>query len=476
MYKETSVVPLTPHLDNEESAEPPGLGTLPKYASYAWFRQGDFWRNIPGFRRVSERTFICPRWQSRSSVTRVDELREVLGDLVGDAFYRDAEEGLKRSPMSLRISPYLLSLIDWSQPFSDPLRRQFIPLGSEQLPDHPMVGLDSLCELQDSPAPGLVHRYRDRALLLALDSCPVYCRFCTRSYAVGRDTRKVEKLHLGARPARWKLAFEYIRSRPEIEDVVVSGGDVFYLRSDQMRYIGQALLGIPHVRRIRFGTRGLATLPMKILGDHAWLKALLDLVEEGRRAYKQVAIHTHIAHPHEVTAITARAMQRLFDGGVTVRNQCVLLRGVNDDAGVLRSLVKLLGRLNIEPYYVYQHDLVSGVEDLRTSLATTLSLEKQVRGSTAGFHTPTFVLDAPGGGGKRDVHSFEYYDRVTGVSVFASPCVDAEAVYLYFDPLHLLPEKGRELWAEPLGRVAILNGALSAAGRDQARLCTHLPS
>jgi lysine 2,3-aminomutase len=211
------------------------------------------------------------------------------------------------------------------------------------------------------------------------------------------------------------------------------------------------------------------------LSVQAWFKALMDVVECGRRMYKQVAVHTHIAHPREMTAITRLAMQRLFDDGVTVRNQCVLLRGVNDDAEVLRLLVKRLGYLNIEPYYIYQHDLVSGVEDLRTTLSTALELEKQLRGATSGFNTPTFVVDAPGGGGKRDVHSFEHYDRLTGVSVFASPCVDSDAVYLYFDPLHLLPEKGKALWEDRLGSVAIINGALSAAGRERSRVRIPLP-
>lgn len=475
MYPKTTAAVLKPTLDPVEDTEPPGRGIPPQAAPHMQLGEGDFWRRIPAYRRVAERTFLCHGWQGRNSVTRVADLSSVLGALATETFYRDAEEGLRRSTMSLRVSPYILSLIDWNDPLSDPLRRQFIPLRSEQLPDHPMVGLDSLHELEDSPTPGLVHRYPDKALFLALDLCPVYCRFCTRSYAVGRETEGLGKLRLGANPGRWMLAFDYIRSRPEIEDVVISGGDVFNLKTDHLRHIGRTLLNIPHVRRIRFGTRGLATIPMKILTDQAWFRALMDVVECGRRMYKQVAVHTHIAHPGEMTAITRVAMQRLFDGGVTVRNQCVLLRGVNDDAEVLRLLVKRLGYLNIEPYYIYQHDLVSGVEDLRTTLSTALELEKQMRGATSGFNTPTFVVDAPGGGGKRDVHSFEYYDRLTGVSVFASPCVDSEGVYLYFDPLHLLPEKGRALWEDRLGRVAIINGALSAAGRERSRMRMPLP-
>jgi lysine 2,3-aminomutase len=185
---------------------------------------------------------------------------------------------------------------------------------------------------------------------------------------------------------------------------------------------------------------------------------------------KEVALHTHVSHPREITWITERATRRLYAAGVTVRNQCVMLRGVNDDAATLRTLVRRLSYINVQPYYVYQHDLVPGVEDLRTTLGTTLAIEKQVRGCTAGFNTPTFVLDAPGGGGKRDVHSFEHYDRVSGVSVFRSPNVDENAVYLYFDPIELLPEDGRARWADPSEHASIIGNAVVAAGQDPSSL------
>ena len=129
--------------------------------------------------------------------------------------------------MSVRVSPYLVSLIDWSRPYEDPLRRQFIPVQSRLLTDHPRVGLDSLNEQGDAPVPGLTHRYADKALFLALDRCPVYCRFCTRSYAVGIDTDEVEKVSLPVNAQRWRDAFAYIASRPELEDIVVSGGDAY---------------------------------------------------------------------------------------------------------------------------------------------------------------------------------------------------------------------------------------------------------
>jgi lysine 2,3-aminomutase len=211
--------------------------------------------------------------------------------------------------MSVRVSPYLLSLIDWSDPYRDPLRRQFIPLGSALLPDHPKLGLDSLSEQADSPVPSITHRYPDKVLFLPLNTCPVYCRFCTRSYAVGPDT-EVEKLSLKANLPRWEQAIRYIQSRPELEDVVVSGGDAYTLKSEQLRFIGDALLDIDHIRRIRIASKGPAVMPQKLLTDHDWFEALVGLAERGRSLHKQVVLHTHFNHPNEITAITREAMNR----------------------------------------------------------------------------------------------------------------------------------------------------------------------
>jgi lysine 2,3-aminomutase len=287
----------------------------------------------------------------------------------------------------------------------------------------------------------------------------VYCRFCTRSYAVGLDTG-VRKDHVGAQRDRWEQAFQYMRDNPQVEDVVISGGDSYSLREDQIRLIGDTLLDIPNIRRMRFATKGLAVMPMKLLTDEAWFKAITDVARRGRKLHKEVCIHTHFNHPREITDISRRAIGRLFEEGVYVRNQTVLLRGVNDDPDMMKLLVKRLSYVGVNPYYVFQHDLVTGVEDLRTALATTIELEKQMRGATAGFNCPTFVVDTPGGGGKRDVHSYEYYNQTTGVSVFRSPNVDPSARYFYFDPLDQLPEEGQERWADPAEHEAIMREAV----------------
>jgi lysine 2,3-aminomutase len=424
---------------------------------------GEFWRRIPAYAEISEAEFLDHRWQAKHSITNIPKLLATLSGLVSDAFVADAQRGFERAPMSVRVSPYLLSLIDWSAPYEDPLRLQFIPLGTRLLPDHPRLDLDSLHERADMPVPGLTHRYVDKALFLALDTCPVYCRFCTRSYAVGIDTEEVSKFQLKVNADRWEKTFEYIRSRPELEDIVISGGDAYQLRAEQITQIGEALLGIDHVRRMRYATKGLAVMPQKILTDDAWTDALTRVVEEGRRRHKEVVIHTHFNHPREITAITKAAMDKLCERGITVRNQTVLQRRVNDSVDTMMLLVRRLGFVNVHPYYIYMHDLVKGVEDLRTTLQTGLEIEKGIRGATAGFNTPTVVVDAPGGGGKRDAHSYEHYDRTTGVSVFTAPAVHKGEVYYYFDPLHLLPPEGQARWADPAEHARMVEEARAAA-------------
>jgi lysine 2,3-aminomutase len=367
--------------------------------------------------------------------------------------------------MAVRVSPYVIASIDWNAPQSDPLRRQFIPVASQLLTDHPRLTFDSLHEQADSPVPGLIHRYVDKALFLPLNTCPVYCRFCTRSYAIGPDTEEVDhKARLAKTPKEWHDAFDYIASRPELEDIVISGGDTYQLAPKMLELIGDALLAIPHVRRMRFATKGPAVMPMKILSDHAWTDALTAIVERGRKAGKEVALHTHFNHPDEISWITEKAMRLLFERGIYVRNQSVLIRGVNDDVATMTTLIKRLEYVNVHPYYVYMHDLVKGVEELRTPLQTAIDLEKNVRGATAGFNTPLFVCDAPGGGGKRDVHSFEHYDRENGIAVYTAPSVKPGKFFLYFDPIDTLSLDAQLRWQSPLLQERMVAEAIVSAG------------
>ncbi|HXX65880.1 MAG TPA: KamA family radical SAM protein [Polyangiaceae bacterium] len=440
----------------------------PSALAHRELRRGTWWHAIPAYRQIDEATFLDHTWQARSSITKVSRLVETIQDLVPSGFVEDLEAGMKRAPMSVRVSPYIVSLIDWEHPYDDPLRVQFFPVASRLLADHPKLGLDSLAEQADAPVAGLTHRYTDKALFLPLDTCPVYCRFCTRSYAIGLDTDEVEKVHLRPNDERWRRAYQYIASRPELEDIVISGGDAYQLRAAHIEEIGDALLAIPHVRRMRFATKGPAVMPMKILTDSAWVDALTRVVEKGRRMRKDVVLHTHFNNPNEITAITEAAMGRLFERGVVVRNQSVLIRGVNDSVDTMTLLVKRLGHLNVHAYYVYVHDMVRGVEDLRTSVDTAIHIEKHVRGATAGFNTPTFVVDAPGGGGKRDAHSYEYYDRDTGISVYSAPSVKLGRFFTYFDPLHQLATHQQRRWSDPAEQQAMIDEALSKA-RGRAR-------
>ena len=433
-------------------------------------RTGEFWRAIPAYEDVDEATFLDHIWQGRKSVKTPEELFETIGAIVDPTFLEDAREGFRRAPMAVRVSPYMIASIDWTRPYEDPIRRQFIPVASRLLPDHPRLTLDSLHEQEDAPVPGLTHRYVDKALFLPLQTCPVYCRFCTRSYAIGPDTELVDKAALAKTPDQWNEAFRYIASRPELEDVVISGGDTYQLAPKNITLIGESLLAIPHIRRMRFATKGPAVMPMKILTDHAWLDALTGVVEKGRKLGKDVVLHTHFNTPNEITDITRQAMELLFQRGVVVRNQSVLIRGVNDDVEAMTLLVKRLSWINVHPYYVYMHDLVKGVEEMRTSIQTSVDLEKAVRGTTAGFNTPLFICDAPGGGGKRDIHSFDYYDRDNGIAVYSAPSVKPGQSFLYFDPIDTLSPEAQARWAVPVLQDEMIRNAVSRAGGKVAAL------
>ncbi len=277
-------------------------------------------------------------------------------------------------------------------------------------------------------------------------------------------------------PRRWERMFEYIERTPTVTDVVVSGGDAYMLDPKDLETLGKRLLSIPHVRRIRFGSRGVAFCPGRIIDPQdTWAHTLIRLSNDARNAGKSVALHTHINHPNEINWVTRLAAQRLYRNGVVVRNQAVLLKRVNNELPVLNRLIRELADMNIQPvsvsyhlpsqptplashtictlntyqYYVYQLDMVKGVEDLRTPLHEIIDLQKHVQGSIGGMVTPQFVVDLPGGGGKRLVTQFETYDRTTGISKFLSPNVkggkDAqgkERVYEYHDPLWSLNPQG----------------------------------
>lgn len=460
-----ATAPHTPTVEHETPVRHLKPPVDPEAIEHRNFREDEFWRVIPAWRDVDRETFGSYDWQEKNAITSPKKLVASVQDLVSEDFIADIEAGFGAAPMAVRISPYLLALIDWDDPYHDPVRRQFLPLASETEPDHPMLTLDSLHEQGDAPVPGLTHRYPDKALFLALDTCPVYCRFCTRSYAVGLDTELVEKVSLKADQLRWKKAFQYMRERPELEDVVISGGDAYRLKPQQVLEIGHALLDMPNIRRFRFATKGIAVVPMRITPGDPWLEAVTQVVEKGRKLGKEVVIHTHFNHPNEATSFSRDAARTLFERGIYVRNQSVLQRGVNDTVETQMLLARRLSYMNIHPYYVYVHDLVKGVETLRTTVQTAIRLEKRLRGAQAGFNTPTFVVDALGGGGKRDAHSFEHYDRETGISVYSAPSVKEDRLFTYFDPLTELSPHMRAAWQDEKLRHEMIHDALASARR-----------
>ena len=397
-------------------------------------------------------------WQEvlrKNSIASLEALSEKFG---AENFPELDRLRIAADNFEFRISPAMVDLI--KEP-NDPIWRQYVPTVEELDVVDGIV--DSLNEDADSPVPNITHRYPDRALFLVSPVCASYCRFCTRSYAVGVDTAEVQKVSLKTTDERWQKIFAYVASRPELEDIVVSGGDSYNLRASQIRQIGETLLAMPNILRIRFATKGPAVMPQKLLSDDDWFGELAWVVEEGRRRHKEVVLHTHFNHPAEATGFSQDAARLLHERGIYVRNQSVLQLGVNDTAATQILLARRLSYLNVHPYYVYVHDLVKGVENLRTTVATAIRLEKRLRGSQAGFNTPTFVVDAPGGGGKRDCHSYEHYNRTTGVSVYTAPSVKAGQYYAYFDPIHLLPEEGRRRWADPKEHGKMIQEALDAA-------------
>ncbi|GAW17954.1 hypothetical protein ANO14919_074230 [Xylariales sp. No.14919] len=420
-----------------------------------------YWTHIPDWSNVSRDEFISYRWQTTHSVQSSIQLSrflrsvlpqsiprrhgEELDTLTADDLLEDIQLGIKQATMAVKLSPYILSLIDWSDPLHCPLMRQFIPLRSRMIPDHPRLTLDSLDETGDSPVEGVIHRYPDKAVFLASSVCPVYCRFCTRSYTVGSDTKTVNKARFLPIMKKWEVMFDYIERTETIADILISGGDLYTLSPEQLRSIGIRLLSIPHILRIRIASKGLAICPGRFIDPaDEWAKTVIDLSNQGRKMGKSVALHTHFNHPREITWITRRAARMLFEEGVTVRNQTVLLNGVNNDIATMKSLISNLSVMNVQPYYVFQCDMVRGMEDMRTPLHEILSLESAIRGSTAGFMTPNFVVNLPGGGGKRLACSYESYDRNEGLSTFLSPgSKDSTKRWEYWDPLPSLPSFGR---------------------------------
>lgn len=335
------------------------------------------YKKIDLYKGVSCEEWSDWRWQLKNRITDVETLKSVIN------LTADEEEGIRRCLGSLRmaITPYYASLMDPDDP-GCPIRRQAVPT-SRELHRSASDMLDPLAEDEDSPTPGLTHRYPDRVLLLVTDQCSMYCRHCTRRRVAGANDRALPQ-------AQVKQAIEYVRRTPEVRDVLISGGDGLLIADRQLESIIASLREIEHVEIIRIGTRTPVVMPQRIT------PALVAMLKK----YHPIWVNTHFNHPQEITEEAAAALARLADGGIPLGNQSVLLRGVNDCLGVMKALVQLLVKNRVRPYYIYQCDLSQGIEHFRTSVSKGIEIIEGLRGHTSGFAVPTFVVDAPGGGGK----------------------------------------------------------------------------
>ncbi|KXJ92452.1 hypothetical protein Micbo1qcDRAFT_224643 [Microdochium bolleyi] len=410
-----------------------------QYSSYSFTEKDGtkifgFKGNLEQHLREVLPAYVPPSIHTPTPTTREDFIQDVL-------------EGAANASMSVRVTAYIWSLIDWNDPANDPLFKQFVPLRSFTVEDHPALRLDSLEEKKDSPVDGLVHRYPNKALFLVTDVCPLYCGHCTRAYTVSEATMAVaQKASTKPKLERIKDALAYIEKTPELVDIVVSGGDMYMVAPALLEYICDRLTAMPSIKRFRIASKGLNAAPHRIFDrDDEWTGALLRAGDKARRAGKDMALHTHYCHPNEITWMSRKAASRLHAAGLTVRNQAVLLRGVNDTVETQARLIEELVDMRIQPYYVYQCDMSQGLERFRTPLQTILDIQKRIRGSTAGFAIPQFVVDLPGGGGKRLACDFEDYDRESGVSTWTAPAVTgrdkAGKIFKYHDPVREPPPR-----------------------------------
>lgn len=329
------------------------------------------------FKDVTDEQWNDWKWQVRNRIETVDELKKYI------PLTEEEEEGVKQCLKSLRmaITPYYLSLIDINDP-NDVIRKQAITTAAELIKSDADL-TDPLHEDGDSPVPGLTHRYPDRALLLVTDQCSMYCRHCTRRRFAGQSDTALPV-------AQIDNAIDYIAKTPVIRDVLISGGDPLLLSDEKLEYIIQRLRNIPHVEIVRLGSRTPVVMPQRITEN------LVNMLKK----YHPIWLNTHFNHPKEITEDSRRACELLANAGIPLGNQSVLLRGVNDCVNVMKKLVHELVKIRVRPYYIYQCDLSVGLGHFRTTVSKGIEIIEGLRGHTSGFCVPTFVVDAPGGGGK----------------------------------------------------------------------------
>ncbi|MGE4221470.1 MAG: KamA family radical SAM protein [Alphaproteobacteria bacterium] len=319
------------------------------------------------------------RWQLRHRIRSLAELERIF------ELSEDERDAVRRhqGALPVGITPYYASLMAGGDP-SDPLRRTHIPVGTEYLKT-PGEADDPLGEDHDAAVPGLVHRYPDRVLFLATGFCSTYCRYCTRSRMVGEAGGDYS-----FNKNQWEQALAYIEAHTEIRDVLISGGDPLTLADDRLDYLLGRLRRIKHVEFLRIGSKVPTVLPMRITRN---LTKML-------RKYHPLWMSIHFTHPHELTTEVSESTARLADAGIPLGSQTVLLKGINDEVATMKQLMHGLLMRRVKPYYLYQCDPITGSSHFRTSVETGLKIIEGLRGHTTGYAVPTYVIDAPGGGGK----------------------------------------------------------------------------
>lgn len=420
------------------------------------------WRRLPGFSDVSERDWRDAAWQRAHSATSVRALKSVFGRYLDEELAADIQRDIAEfATMPMLIPPQMLSTMDETALATDPIRRYMAPAAGERLPDwpsHPLAARDPLAESAMSPVGGLTHRYPTKVLVEIVTTCPQYCGHCTRMDLVGTSTAQTVKVKLPGRPReRLQDTLEYLRRTPSVRDVVVSGGDIANAPVARLEWFVGELLALGTIRDIRLASKSLIAMPQHFLQPDV-MASMRRIATAARAANVDVALHTHTNHARQVTPLVAQAAVALLDAGFRdVRNQGVLMRGVNDDAHSLLDLCfALLDRARIMPYYMYLCDMIPGSEHWRTPLWHAQQLQHQIMGFLPGYATPRVVCDVPMAG-KMWVHQVDRYDRTRGISYWSKPFLtsierdDAAAAgreYTYYDPIDTLPAEGQAWWSE----------------------------
>jgi lysine 2,3-aminomutase len=333
-------------------------------------------KRAPIFKDIPDEKWNDWRWQLSKRLNTVEDFEQILP-------LTDSEKKALNSQGLFRvdITPYYASLID-PDDAHDPIRLQVIPQADEILPFTGMME-DSLAEDRHSPVPGLVHRYPDRVLMLVTTQCASYCRYCTRSRIVGDPSATFSHGDFDAQ-------IDYIKHTPQVRDVLLSGGDPLTLAPKVLEELLTRLREIPHVEIIRIGSRVPVFMPMRVTDE------LCDMLQK----FHPLWMNIHVNHPNEISKELADACDKLSRAGIPLGNQSVLLAGINDCVHIQRKLVQDLVRIRVRPYYLYQCDLVEGAGHFRTPVAKGIEIIEGLRGHTSGYSVPTYVVDAPGGGGK----------------------------------------------------------------------------